>query len=24
MIEANYGHLKHSVVTAKLDAVAML
>ncbi|MDD2744572.1 MAG: tyrosine-type recombinase/integrase [Rhodocyclaceae bacterium] len=23
MIEANYGHLKHSVVTAKLDAVAM-
>jgi len=24
MIEANYGHLKHSVVTAKLDTVAML
>lgn len=24
MIEANYGHLKHSVVTAKLDAVRML
>lgn len=24
MIEANYGHLKHSVVTAKLDAVSML
>lgn len=24
MIEKNYGHLKHSVVTAKLDAVAML
>lgn len=24
MIETNYGHLKHSVVTAKLDAVAML
>lgn len=24
MIEANYGHLKHSIVTAKLDAVAML
>jgi integrase len=23
MIEANYGHLKHSIVTAKLDAVAM-
>lgn len=24
MIEANYGHLKHSVVTAKLDRVSML
>ena len=24
MIEANYGHLKHSVVTAKLDTVEML
>lgn len=24
MIEKNYGHLKHSVVTAKLDAVSML
>ena len=24
MIEANYGHLKHSIVTAKLDSVAML
>lgn len=24
MIEKNYGHLKHSVVTAKLDTVAML
>ena len=24
MIEKNYGHLKHSVVTAKLDRVAML
>ncbi len=24
MIEANYGHLKHSVVTARLDSVAML
>ena len=24
MVEANYGHLKHSIVTAKLDAVAML
>ena len=24
MIEANYGHLKHSIVTARLDSVAML
>jgi len=24
MIEANYGHLRHDVVTAKLDRVAML
>lgn len=24
MIEANYGHLRHNVVTAKLDTVAML
>lgn len=24
MIESNYGHLRHTVVTAKLDAVAML
>jgi integrase len=24
MIESNYGHLKHSIVTAKLDAVVML
>jgi hypothetical protein len=24
MIEANYGHLRHSVVSAKLDRIAML